>query len=1009
MPEGAHLPARLDEYNDFFDGPVQQSNHLHRARTLPASLAIVKGMISAPPLPAGVEFRLPQRARHGLSALAGLLDDATLEALGALLRQTSDPDTALERLQRFARSSPQAQAAIRDSRRRLQAALVIFSHSNFLSDALLRRPELLGWALEAERFYTAPTAQELRSELGVTRPGITDEEAAAMAARFRRTHILRIALRDLLGVASLAEVAVELSDLADALLEGAHDHVRADLGRRFGRPLIHAGDAQIEGRFVAIALGKLGGRELNYSSDIDLMYLHTGQGETSGPIRISNHDFYQQLATRVTGLLSKMTPEGFAYRVDLRLRPEGSSGELVAPLEGAVAYYNKRARDWELQMLIKARPAAGDHRLGEAFLRMVRPLIYRTTTDFSLIERVSESRDRIQQQRQRAGKVATDVKLQRGGIRDIEFLVQCLQRLHGGQDPFVRSGGTLFALHRLREKDYLTLPDYAALSSAYQYLRTVEHRLQLLDDRQVHELPRAEGARALLARKLAPGTTAADLQHYLEGHFRSVAAIYERTIHAQSTLSAAPSTFGDAADEPQTALPVEKSWLRQLRQIEMDSPALARRLDNFPIRRGGTLFAHFLDKVAASIDLARLLEATPGLVERAGDLIEHSPYLGERLVRYPLDIAELAGGAAGAGLGQSPELAALFDPEVAYNEKSMLLRRSYRRRQLRIWADSVCGPQPIFDTLARMSDLAEEVIRAAYRIAYQTQFSYQPEARPRTPVYVIALGRLGIREFDHGSDADLIFVLPDEGASDAPFWRDFAARLIEVISNYTREGRIFAVDARLRPNGRDGAIVQTESTVKRYFAEHAEAWEALAYMKARTIAGDIEGGRRFLTELQQIGWQRFGRNSDLAKWLREMRARIEKERGPSEPFKAGPGGYFDIDFVLLYLRLKSAGLFFEFLSTPKRIEVVRGLGGLDGEQARLLHQAAIFFRALDHAVRVATGRSSGDIPAARGLQESVSELVRRWSTLLPPGQPLPAVVEQVRRSTRAIYREVLAG
>jgi glutamate-ammonia-ligase adenylyltransferase len=214
---------------------------------------------------------------------------------------------------------------------------------------------------------------------------------------------------------------------------------------------------------------------------------------------------------------------------------------------------------------------------------------------------------------------------------------------------------------------------------------------------------------------------------------------------------------------------------------------------------------------------------------------------------------------------------------------------------------------------------------------------------------------------------------------------------------------------RLRPNGRDGAIVQTESGFKRYFADRAEAWEALAYMKARTVAGDAEGGRRFLMALQQIGWDRYGRNADLATWLRGMRSRIEEERGQAEPVKAGPGGYFDIDFILLYLRLKSAGLFFGFLSTPQRISIVRQLGGLSEEQARFLEEAAIFFRAVDHAVRVVTGKAGGDIPAAVGAQESVRELVGRWSSIVHNGQPFTAVVEDVKRRTRAIYREVVAG
>ncbi len=973
-------------------------------------------MSAAPTLPPGVEFRQPQRALQSFTALAGLLEPADLDALCGLLRQAPDPDKALERLERFAAAGEEALAEIRGAPRALQAALIVFSSSNFLCETLLRTPGLLSWALDPENCYAAPSAQELRSSLGVLPAGLGDDKASATLARFRRMQILRIALRDLLHIAPLAEITLELSNLADALLEGAHDYVRSDLAARFGRPLVQAGDVQIEGRFAVIALGKLGGRELNYSSDIDLMYLHTGHGQTSGPVRISNHDFYQQLATRLTNLLSAMTPEGFAYRVDLRLRPEGSAGELVAPLEGAIGYYNKRARDWELQMLIKARAAAGDLRMGESLLTIVRPLIYRTTTDFSLIERVSESRDRIQQQRRRAGKSAIDVKLERGGIRDIEFLVQCLQRLHGGRDPFVRSGGTLFALHRLREKNYLTLPDYADLNSAYQYLRSVEHRLQLLDDRQTHELPSEEEAQNALARSLASAESAADLVGDLNRHFRSVAKIYERTIYAQTGL-AAPAAQPAPESEVDGPAPVDKTWLRQLLQIEMRSPALAESLGRLEIRRGGQIFEHLLDKVAASDELAKTLEASPALVACVGDLVEHSPYLGEHLARYPHDIAalggiggggEIASGDEAADYDREPELAPLLDPAAPYNDKSMLLRRFYRRRQLRLLAESVHEGQPVFHTLRRLSDLAEWVIRAACRIARQAQSDEHDGAEPTAPLQVIALGRLGIRELDLGSDADLVFVIPDEAAEDAAYWRALVARFIEIISNYTREGRIFAVDARLRPSGRDGAIVQTESAVKRYFAERAEAWEALAYMKARTVAGDLERGRKFLMELQEIGWQRFGAKEDLAKLLREMRAKIESEQGDATPFKAGPGGYYDIDFTLLYLRLKSAGLFFEFLSTPKRIQTVRELGGLSEKQAQFLQDAAVFFRALDHAIRVATGRSSGGLPAATGLQGSIAELVKRWSPIMPAAQPLPAVVEHVMRSTRAVYREVLS-
>lgn len=451
---------------------------------------------------AAVPFTNGARSRAVLQRIAGRLGEHDLATLKLLLKQMPDPDSAAAGLDRFLDQGELAVSAASSSNYLLHAALTVFSHSNYLGDALIRHPELLAWAMERERFFRPLSAEELRTELGWIPAKADDDQAALTLARFKRMQLLRIALRDLLGAATLAEVTLELSNLADALIEGAHDHLRQQLAARHGRPLSPADSGPIESRFVALAVGKLGGRELNYSSDIDLMYLHTGEGTTSGPIPIPNSELFKQLAARMTNLLSRMTPEGFCYRVDLRLRPEGAAGELVLPLDGAVSYYHGRARDWELQMLIKARPAAGDLRLGRRFLSLIEGRIYHTTTDFTAIEKVSESRDRIQEKLRRGGKSETDVKLARGGIRDIEFLVQCLQRLWGGKDPFVRSGGTLFSLHRLSEKGYLSTPDYARLNAAYQYLRTLEHRLQMLDNRQTHSLPSRQADRDLLERKM---------------------------------------------------------------------------------------------------------------------------------------------------------------------------------------------------------------------------------------------------------------------------------------------------------------------------------------------------------------------------------------------------------------------------------------------------------------------------------------------------------------------------
>ncbi len=956
-----------------------------------------------------VQFQDPERAQENLRALRECLGGEAPPSMTLLLRQAPDPDAGVAFLARYAQVDDEACRTLRESPTQLDAAMAVFAQSRYFSETLLRRPRLLRWARDPERFDRVISAAELRSELGWINPHAREERAALILAAFKRAHLLRIALRDLLGVAQLGEVVHELSNLADAVIQAGHDFLRDKLKSRFGIPLIPLESGALEDRFVVLALGKLGGGELNYSSDIDLMYLHTGSGRTTGPVHLANSEFYGQLASGLTNLLSAMTPEGFCYRVDLRLRPEGSAGELVVPLQSAVSYYHKRGRDWELQMLIKARAAAGHLRLGRSFLQMIRPLIYRTTTDFTVIEKVAESRDRIQQNLKRRSGHGVDVKLMRGGIRDIEFLVQCMQRLYGGGDPFVRSGGTLFALHRLREKNYVSLPDYSRLTTAYSYLRNLEHRLQMEDNRQTHELPGDDAGLRLLERKAhgvsytGAGASSGDLRRQVELYAAQVAEIYDRVIRSQQP---------EATPAASPLMSSRHSWHSQLRHLRRKSPELEAVLDSLEIERGAKLFGRFLDKLVVAPDLIEELNQRPALLSCVADVMEWSPYFGEHLVRYPGDIRELrevvdAEDSANSPVDHHPEAKELLDSARTVNDKAMELRRMYRRWVFKIQADSIHCGRPVFDTLDRSSRLAAWVIRAAYRLAVEELSA--DRAAPQVPLQVVALGRLGMREFDLGSDADLVFVLPDEGEPERAWWNQCAERIIDIISSYTGEGRMFSVDARLRPGGRDGELIQTESSFRAYFSKQAEAWEALSYLKARTVAGNLETGKRFLGALQEIAWKRFGLDEGAAKLLGDMRRRIEKEQGRKNPLKSGSGGYYDIDFILLYQRLKSAGIFFEYLTTPQRIEIARALGNMSEEDCEFLLKAAVFFRSLDHGMRVTAGKSSGQAPAAANQQEVLGELLRRWSAIQPTSQPLPAVVEDVRRETRAIYERVFGA
>lgn len=917
--------------------------------------------------------------------------------LESLLARSPVPEQSRAQFERLLEYRPETRQWLSDART-ADAALTLFSHSRFLTDAVIRRPFVLEWALARDRFESASTPESMREELGSLVGQPDDRLAAAQLTRYKQRQLVRIALRDLLGLADVAATTLELSHLADTLLEGALEYVHRDLERRFGRPLADSESGPLEDRFAVIALGKLGGSELNYSSDIDLLFLHTGAGRTAGPVRTTTTDFAAQLARRLTQLLSETTDEGFAYRVDLRLRPEGGAGELVSTLHGAVDYYRGRARDWELQMLIKARPVAGDRRLAERFLSLIEDRIWETSTDFSKIERLSESRDRIEERRRGRARRRTNVKLDRGGIRDVEFLVQCLQRLYGGADPFVRHGGTLVSLFRLHEKGYLSTPDYAALRSAYTLLRDVEHRLQLVDNRQTHELPAGAGQRRALERRLR----APDLEARLASSFKQTSSIYERIVGSQAPTESSPLTHD-----------------RRQRHFERTSPKLGRALKRLDVAAGARHFSDFLDHVVAEPPLADALADQPDLVSCAGDLFRLSPYLGEHLTRHPLDLLELRDVAGEAGrddpsaegraklktLDEHPDAAPLFDPEVDYRDKSNVLRRIYRIRMFRLLADSVHQSRPVFTSLERSSNIADWVIRTAYRVAVEETSRRAVRKNPELELQVLALGRLGMREFDLGSDADLVYLLPDEAREDAAWWAAAVARMTEVISSYTREGMIFAIDSRLRPGGRDGELIQTVGGHVDYFTHHAEAWEALSYLKARPVAGDLDGARLNLKALQQLAWRRFGLSGDSASLLDGMRAKLERELGDSHPLKAGRGGYYDIDFLLLYLRLRGAVIFFDYLSTPARVEVVRASAQVTPPQAELLQSAATFYRGLDHAVRTVTGATSAQIPAGPALERNLKTLLERWGAEFASELPLVEQASVVRDEVRALYEQ----
>jgi glutamate-ammonia-ligase adenylyltransferase len=869
-------------------------------------------------------------------------------------------------------------------------------------------------------------------------------------ARFKRRNYLRLVLKDVLRLSTLAETTLELSALADVILTNALIHCDQELEKRYGQPQYR----DVQGRiarsgFSIVSLGKLGGNELNYSSDIDLLFLYSHDGETAGGSErhsvVSNKEYFVRLAHAITRTVTQATPYGQVFRVDLRLRPEGDQGDLTISLRSSLEYYEHRARDWELQMLIKARHSAGDGRLTREFLRGVEPYIYGSPTDFEAIESVLWTRERISKKMREGRSDTVDVKLHRGGIRDVEFLTQCLQRLHGGADNWVRSGGTLLALRKLNDKGWIGDRDYAALISAYEFLRKVEHRIQLEMGQQTHRLPAGDEALDRLARRAAvegqpgepPGVA---LQRQVQQAFARVDEIYQRVIHPRATPQGGTGVAFEL--KPLTTVVTDQglhSYESTLALLDAQSPDLARvvRDASVPDRARKNVTRLFANLFASSERFA-LARQEPDRVRRALELLGASEYLGEWLIRHPEDVVVLEPEPSAAGVvfnegeaGQiEMELHAATGSSVAaafpwasgaslgIREKMALLRRHYRVGTLQLGARDCAALPSVFASLRRWSMLATRSIATALLVAAEAADGGErigaavSEGRTpgQMPVVVLGLGRLGLNEFDLASDADLVFVVASETPRDEMvFWTHLAEKTIEVLSSYTSDGTLFNVDTRLRPRGREGELVVTEDTLLHYLADAAMVWEGLTYLKASPVAGHPALSQRLVSRLAETLMSHFGAKPDLESELHRMRRRLEKEVVvPPSNTKTAPGGYYDVDFCASYLRLRHHLLLPAGANANEQINALRVAGLISEEDARSLAGGGAFLRSVDHAIRLVTGRPGAGLPEHTGHSEAVENLMRGWG-LIKAEESLAGRLRATQEEVRYVYRRLVGS
>jgi glutamate-ammonia-ligase adenylyltransferase len=984
-------------------------------------------IVASTPQSLRTEFRDTVSAARNMTRIAELAPATIGEALQPVLGAVADPDQALNLFVRFLEEDRTVARSLAQHPVLVYYAATIFGHSQWLGETVIQRPDLLTSMLRDESLGRTLGRDEYAGRLARFQAREGEAGTPALLARFKRREYVRIMLRDATGVASLSETTAELSAIADVVISEALRKCDQNLRNRYGAPQVLDADGRmVEAPFAVLALGKLGGNELNYSSDIDLLYVF-GDGDGPQQAAITNREYFVRLGQELSAVLSQGTPDGAPFRIDLRLRPQGGEGELAVSLRHALDYYGKRAADWELQALIKVRHAAGDLKLAREFIAALQPLVYTDTLNFAAIETAVMSRERMQFYRTRSaarpnqflisrkagptgsGTAPLDVKLDRGGIRDIEFLVQCLQRVYGGKERWLRSGGTMFSLQKLHDKNHISGRDFHELTSAYEFLRTVEHRLQLRVGQQVHQLPREEHRLIALARGLSPKYLTQPRVELLTGmlrqHMGAVRRIYDRLIHQQQIVERA-SEDGEFTLRSTVPLGREASQSEILQRLALDSPEIHRLArQDFESHTRANIFKFLGAAFTSAERYAALLEAR----EHFGDLLDvlaSSDYLTELLVRHPEEVLSLGGihaanGNSGDRLlelvpdqrGPSAFVDFIKRVDAAADTRLAIIRRNYRSRVFGSGARDVLQRRGVFDSLADNTVTAAETIEAAITL------SDWPEG-----MAVFALGRLGTGEFDILSDADLVFVR-SEGVNSVVA-QDAAVRLMQSLSAYTREGSMFPVDARLRPHGNAGELVVVPAELLRYFETEAQSWEALTWTKVRFLCGAEDICEQVFGAAEAL-FRRWRVTADFAASLLEMRARLERA-DEADSIRTGVGGLYDLDYIAGYLLvcLKEGPRIGGNLR--QRLEILQLNGSLSGDDCETLREAAVLFRSMDHAMRLVTGTRRKTLPRGGHARDAVDGFLRAQLPGLAPAGSLDDVLRSARTDVRRIFMRLFA-
>jgi [glutamine synthetase] adenylyltransferase / [glutamine synthetase]-adenylyl-L-tyrosine phosphorylase len=932
----------------------------------------------------------------------------TLPSLPAPPRP-GDPDAARRGRQRLARLGPLPgdgnRAAALDPEALLDA---VFGNSPFLSELLLSEPDLLG-ALLAE----GPDAvrERLLAETVALQPGHRSKMMTALRVCRRRIALLT-GLADIAGLWTLEEVTSALSRFAEAAIERALDQALLELAQRGEVELPEGPRPAVAAGLIVLGMGKLGAGELNYSSDVDLIVLFDPErfcyrgreSAMAAAIRLTRSLVY---------ILEHRTRDGYVLRVDLRLRPHPPGHPLALAVEDAEQYYERHGQNWERAALIKARPVAGDLAAGERFLAALQPFLWRKHLDYAAIRDIHSIKRQINAYRGHSTirVPGHDIKVGRGGIREIEFFAQTQQLILGGRVPEVRARATCDALRALAEHRWLEPETAADLIEAYRFLRTLEHRLQMVADKQTHRLPERDDQ----LERFAPFMHCADagelvgqVRARLERVERHYAALFESSIDLGGSRALVftgtdddPETLATLAEmgfaKPQPIAARVRAWhhghiraTRDARARELLTELMPRLLhalaDQADPDAAFWRFDEFVGNLPAGVQLFSLFRANPRLLALVADLMGAAPRLASHLSSHVAlleamlapDFFEPLPGRAALAAELQAELARARDLQDALD----VVRRWAQSRQFQVGLHVLLGIADGAAAGGSLTDIADVVI-AALLGPVEDWLAAQHGRIAGGAFAVIGLGKLGSRDLTLGSDLDLIFVYdaPDEARSDgerplaAPTWyARLGQRLISAITAQTPEGRLYEIDTRLRPSGNVGPVACSLANFVRYQRDSAQTWEHQALTRARVVAGDPELAAKVEAAIRDALLQpRDGEG--LAREVGAMRARIFREHGTDDPWnlKHARGGLLEAEFLAQFLQLRFAPEHPEMLTTSATatFERAAAAGALTLEESALLVRALRLYQRLQAVLRLSVEDRFEAASAPRGLRDAL--------------------------------------